>query len=149
MGFAKTVIGKNLKDLRKRAGLKQKDVVAALGVEAPTVSRWENGKMEPTEENKQALLKLYNATEADLLRLEKDASQAFSTDQIKALGIQIAEKLKDDEFSARTADERELLSLFRSAPDKLKVTILKSVRGLLKVDSAAGVAGTTARRQRG
>ncbi len=39
--------GKNLRYLRKKAGLKQRDLSAAFGVALSTVAMWETGKRQP------------------------------------------------------------------------------------------------------
>jgi transcriptional regulator with XRE-family HTH domain len=46
----KTTIGRNLKAARDERGLTQREVAHALGIDAFQVSRWELGKVRPSDE---------------------------------------------------------------------------------------------------
>jgi HTH-type transcriptional regulator/antitoxin HipB len=46
----KDVIGQNIRAARRAKGLTQAGLGEALGVEAPSVNRWENGKSQPRAE---------------------------------------------------------------------------------------------------
>lgn len=41
------MFGQNLKKLRARRGLKQRDIAAALGIDRKQLSKWENERTEP------------------------------------------------------------------------------------------------------
>lgn len=62
-------------ECRKASGLSQKQVALTLGVAAPSVSEWENGKTTPTCENLIALAQLFDVTTDRLLGIEKAAQQ--------------------------------------------------------------------------
>lgn len=62
-----------LKLAREAAGLKQQDVVEALGVTQVTVSRWENGARSPSPSDLARLADLYAVTEEFFHLPERDA----------------------------------------------------------------------------
>ena len=49
-----------VRELRKMAGLQQKEVAIAAGVSWPTVSEWEHGKKDPSGERLAKLAKLFD-----------------------------------------------------------------------------------------
>ena len=59
--------GKNFKELRKQAGLTQKEVADKLGICQSNVSDWENDISRPEYENLIAMSKLYDASLEELL----------------------------------------------------------------------------------
>ncbi len=62
---------KNLKTLRNKSGLKQREVAEALDIDEKTYARYERGEYEPSEAMKTKIAKLFNATVVDLYRGEK------------------------------------------------------------------------------
>ena len=56
-----------LRECRERAGMSQKFVALSLGVKPPSVSNWESGKTNPSQENLQQLADLYGVTTDYLL----------------------------------------------------------------------------------
>lgn len=57
----------DLRDLRKRAGLKVKTVAAALGVSKGTIDHYEQGTRTPGIANVLILAELYNSNERDVI----------------------------------------------------------------------------------
>ena len=51
-----------LKEARLATGMSQKDVADALHLAPPSVSNWENGKTNPSQENLKALAELYHVS---------------------------------------------------------------------------------------
>lgn len=49
MKIYKLLFGKKLKAARKKAGISQEELAALVGVEGPSVSRWETGKDFPED----------------------------------------------------------------------------------------------------
>lgn len=49
-----------VRELRKMAGMQQKEVAIAVGVSRPTVSEWEHGKKDPSGERLMNLAKLFD-----------------------------------------------------------------------------------------
>lgn len=62
-----------LKELRKRAGMNQADVAAALNVQQSTVAMWENGENKPRADKLPEIAKLFHCTIDDLYDLRKEA----------------------------------------------------------------------------
>lgn len=60
----------NIKKSREKAGLSQKYVALSLGVSAPTVSDWENGKINPSIKNLKSLASLFGVSIDYLLDFE-------------------------------------------------------------------------------
>ena len=62
---------KEIKELRKKLGLTQKELAARMKVDAITVSRWELGKQRPSCLAKQQLQKLSRKAGIDLTTISK------------------------------------------------------------------------------
>lgn len=60
-----------IKEARKKAGMSQKFVAMELGVASPSVSNWESGKTNPTNENIKALAALFNVSADYLLGIDE------------------------------------------------------------------------------
>lgn len=91
-----------LKDARRKKGLNQKEVAAALGVSQPTVSDWEAGRKMPTRKH--------------LLRL----SELLSVGADELLGVEGVHPLSDDAvkfalFGAKEVDDELLEEVRRFA----------------------------------
>lgn len=56
-----------VKELRRRAGMQQKEVALAVGVSRPTVSEWEHQKKDPSEERLLRLAELFNVSTGVIL----------------------------------------------------------------------------------
>lgn len=59
-----------IKMLRKRSGLTQKDVAMCVGVSQVSVWRWEHGLSLPTASKLPTIAKMFGCTVDDLLRKE-------------------------------------------------------------------------------
>lgn len=62
-----------LRALRKRAGLNQADVAAALNVQQSTVAMWENGENKPRADKLPEIARLFNCKIDDLYDHKKEA----------------------------------------------------------------------------
>ena len=76
-----------VKELRKKAGIQQKELAIEIGVSQPTVSDWESGKKDPTGE-----------------RLKKLA-EYFEVDELTILGVNVS--------SAKISGEKSDLELMK------------------------------------
>lgn len=56
-----------VRELRKMAGIQQKELAIAVGVSAPTVSEWEHGKKDPTGDRVTKLAEFFNVSPAVIL----------------------------------------------------------------------------------
>lgn len=97
-----------LRIMRNRAKLSQRAVGEHMEVDHTTVGRWENDETPVTMEIIEKLAKLY--------------------------GCHPAELIVDIERIASTQEELKLLSLFRSAPDDARESLLKTLLALAPVE---------------
>lgn len=65
MDFVNQLFGKRLKEIREASGLKQREVADAVGVETPTISRWETGEFLPDDQKLKALCKVFKKDPQD------------------------------------------------------------------------------------
>ena len=77
-----------VKELRKKAGIQQKELAISIGVSRPTVSEWESNKKDPSGE-----------------RLKKLA-EYFGVDELMILGKGVVD-LSDDQDSIRERLRRD------------------------------------------
>ena len=56
-----------VKELRKKAGIQQKELAISIGVAQPTVSDWESGKKDPSGERLKKLAEFFNVDELMIL----------------------------------------------------------------------------------
>jgi transcriptional regulator with XRE-family HTH domain len=82
-------VGSRLRAARRGAGLTQKQLGDALGVEAITVSRWERGVTSPSLPRLRRVAELTGTTVSDLVRAP-DAASAHAV-ELAALREELAE----------------------------------------------------------
>lgn len=104
-----------MQKFRKAKKLKQKAVAEKLGVEVPTISRWENGKMGISDDHLLALCNLYNISDEDLLN---DPSS----------------KTSEDESS--TIQASEMQKIIQKAVDEIKMRVLEEVTSKHSINSS-------------
>lgn len=63
----KIKFAENLRELRKNAGMTQKQLAAVIGVDQRTVSAWEKGVCEPSFQMLASLCEFFNETFNDIL----------------------------------------------------------------------------------
>ena len=81
------MLSEKLMRLRKKQGLSQQEVAAALGVSRQTVSNWEAGQGAPALDKAVALAQLYHVTVDELANdaVEVTTSQASASKDLHAL----------------------------------------------------------------
>lgn len=102
-----------VRELRKKAGINQKELAMAIGVSEPTVSEWENGRKNPTKE-----------------RLRKLA-EFFGVDELVVLGRGVVDLSDDPETLHWIQNERILTEREPPAPDYEKAAY-KAVEALMR-----------------
>lgn len=60
-------MGEKIREFRERAGLSQRELAQALGIDPSAVSLWETGKNSPTVHNLRRLADILGCNPADLL----------------------------------------------------------------------------------
>ena len=82
-------VGGRLRTARRSAGLTQKQLAEALGVESITVSRWERGVTSPSLPRLRRIAEITETTVSDLVRVP-DAATAHAV-ELAALREELAE----------------------------------------------------------
>ena len=100
----------NVKSLRLRAGMQQKEVAVAAGVSRPTVSEWEHQKKDPTGERLKKLSKLFEVPTAVILAMEPIPGRAPES----LTSQEDRELWEAREAARRDPDRRILFELARS-----------------------------------
>lgn len=96
------ILGENIRELRKQAGLTQEKIALALSVTPQAVSSWERGRTEP------------NMGQMELLK--------------EAFGCEMSDLLKNT-YHAITPANRALIDAYESAPRNVQEAI-RSLLGL-------------------
>lgn len=96
-------VGSRLRTARRSAGLTQKQLAEALGVESITVSRWERGVTTPSLPRLRRIAELTETTVSDLVRAQ-DAASAQAV-ELAALREELAETRAIVDRVARTLDQ--------------------------------------------
>lgn len=102
-------LGGRLRTARRSAGLTQKQLAEALGVESITVSRWERGVTTPSLPRLRRIAEITETTVSDLVRAP-DAATAHAV-ELAALREELAETR---ELVDRVARSLEQLARLRS-----------------------------------
>ena len=96
-----------IKELRTEIGMKQVDLARLLKVRQNTVSNWENERFQPDQDALRSMSEIFDA----------------SIDYI--LGNSDIKKAPSLEDAGLSAEEAELLKLFRAAPEALQDAALR------------------------
>ena len=107
MNWSKEVFARNLSYYVAASGKTQRDVAAEIGVSAPTMSDWVNGKIFPRIDKIEMLANYFGVQKSDLIESrEKDDA----TEKKK-----IMQKLWDENFASVIWTEKETQELFHFA----------------------------------
>lgn len=104
------------KELREEAGLSQQKLADKIGLSSSAIARWELGQSEPGFNAILAYTKFFDVSADYLLGLEDDFGARTATG---------GNVMRD----TNTAQERELLELFRTLSPYLQGLTLDTVRG--------------------
>ena len=99
-----------IRELRKKAGIGQKELASIIGVSIPTVSDWETGKKQPSKD-----------------RLHKLA-EFFQVDELVILGKQVVSITNDN--IPRTLEARIVSGGMDKLPKEQREQILAVVRAM-------------------
>lgn len=105
-------LGTLIKEARTKKGLTQAQLGSAVGMSAQEISRAERGEYEPSEAQLKAIAKATGVTQKSLLEAAKGTSAKPASSKPAA-----SPKL--------TADEKELLELYRKADEQTKESAKK------------------------
>lgn len=103
-----------VKELRKKAGIQQKELAIIIGVSRPTVSEWESGKKDPSGE-----------------RLKKLA-EYFGVDQLKILGKGMVDLSQLHDITPRTVETRIVSANMDDLPKVDREVILSVFMAMMR-----------------
>ena len=108
-------VGESIRKIRREHDLTQEQLGRIAGVTAMAVSQWENGRAVP----RMGAIQLM----ADYFGIPKSAIMGDAREYAIA-------EMQERQYSALTADERELLDLYRSMDASGREMALNAVRGM-------------------
>ncbi|MBO7685205.1 MAG: helix-turn-helix transcriptional regulator [Kiritimatiellae bacterium] len=108
-------VGESIRRIRREHDLTQEQLGRIAGVTAMAVSQWENGRAVP----RMGAIQLM----ADYFGIPKSAIMGDAREYAVA-------EMQERQYSALTADERELLELYRSMDASGREMALNAVRGM-------------------
>ncbi|WP_343529280.1 helix-turn-helix domain-containing protein [Yokenella regensburgei] len=111
-------IGRRILRRRKDIGLPQRDLGKILGVSHATISLWESDKTEPSGKNLHSLAKALQCTPTWILFGDDEQSPA--------------EPVPIDAQAQLSADEQEMLELYRSLPESEQQAQVQNLRARVK-----------------
>jgi len=91
----KLLLGKRIRELRKRKGINQEKLAELISVEPATISNIENGKNYPSISNLENITHALNCTFCDVFDFEHTNSNANLIKQIVELLENNPDKIKD------------------------------------------------------
>lgn len=91
----KKLLGRRLRELRKRKGFNQEKLAELISVEPATISNIENGKNYPSMINLESILKALNCTFSEVFDYEHKNSEENLLEQINQVLINNPDKLED------------------------------------------------------
>ena len=115
--MAANKLGTLIKEARTKKGLTQAQLGSAVGMSAQEISRAERGEYEPSEAQLKAIAKATGVTQKSLLEAAKGTSAKPASSKPAASKPAASPKL--------TADEKELLELYRKADEQTKESAKK------------------------
>ena len=110
-------LGTLIKEARTKKGLTQAQLGSAVGMSAQEISRAERGEYEPSEAQLKAIAKATGVTQKSLLEAAKGTSAKPASSKPASSKPTASPKL--------TADEKELLELYRKADEQTKESAKK------------------------
>ena len=94
-----------VKELRKKAGIQQKELALSIGVAQPTVSEWESNKKDPSGERLKKLADYFGVDELMILGkgvvdLSQDITQQPQTEEARLLSYGVDQMPKEQREQA-------------------------------------------------
>lgn len=108
------VLGNNLKKLRKNNGYKQSYVAQELGISEATISKYENGKQDPSYDILIKLANFYNESLDFIFSRDKFVAMVNSDDNI----IRVSEDLHIFIDSLQKDEFKKLLEYIEKDPEQ-------------------------------
>lgn len=124
-----------IKELRKDAGLTQKEFAKIIGITDASISKYENGEMIPKIDKLEKMSDIFGVTveyitgESDLKISPKLRDLVLKANS----GDQVAKEKLDFQYVTRSEDEKYLLHLFRLLNETGESEALKQIENLTKI----------------
>lgn len=106
------IFGKNLKKLRKKMSLSQEELGKAIGQTKSNISKYENGKLEPSLETISILTNFFNISPNDLLGEEgKSLQNQIVEEEVEIDGFKMIIQgwIKEGKTPKQVLEEQQLL----------------------------------------
>ncbi len=91
----KILLGKRLRELRKRKGIKQEKLAELICVEPATISNIENGKNYPSMINLESILRVLNSSFLEVFDFEHKKNTELLVEEINEVMKNNPEKIED------------------------------------------------------
>ena len=91
----KILLGKRLRELRKRKGIKQEKLAELICVEPATISNIENGKNYPSMINLESILRVLNSSFLEVFDFEHKKNTELLVEEINEVIKNNPEKIED------------------------------------------------------
>ncbi len=125
--FAKAIFAGRLKELRKKEGLTQEMLGAALGVDRSTYTYYETGKSSPDLRMVCRLAGIFRVTPNDLLGEAAKISTEFHDNPLRMDDEQFITK-----FSLLTGEEQLLIMRYRQLSDEERKDVQQDIKERLR-----------------
>ena len=112
----------NVKMLRLRAGMQQKELAILVGVAPPTVSEWEHGKKDPSGERLRKLSEVFNVDPGVILGYRSETAgtdSAPKTEESRIISECVDKMTKEDRERALAMMKAVYADYFDTAEDKM------------------------------
>lgn len=123
-----------VRELRKRAGMQQKELAIALGITRPTVSDWERNKKDPGPNNLKKLSEIFNVSTGVILTYE-DVPNPIPVIFVDDGGSASREILEAREQVQRDPERGELFAMATRADIKSVRRAIAVLKALETTDS--------------
>ena len=91
----KKLLGKRIRELRKKIGLKQEQLAEYVGLEPTSISNIENGYNYPSIQNLEKITKALNTNFSNIFKFEKHQDSKDLTKEILSILKNNPEKIQD------------------------------------------------------
>ena len=120
----------NFEKYMRMSGKNQKEIAAAVGVSAPTVNDWLNGKKMPKMQNVQKLADLFHVNLSDLVERKVTEKMGKNSDIMVEITVRMGSDLEFREIVKRNYSDEDFFSLCKVLC-KLDADQIASVRTML------------------
>ena len=122
------ILSERLKELRKEAGLTQEDLAGKLEVNSKTISKWETGEQQPSDDNIYSLMRILNVQREYLTGDEDYRECPFMSDEDAAAAAEAEERRY----------EKQIIEMYRDLGSGSRRAFQIMLTALWKADKEEG-----------